>query len=173
MHHRTLLLLPSRKRIEYFYLFIEYHLNSLLNFRERTYDHVKIEWRPAAAYGKINVIGYKIFINNRLAAILSDNQLSYTLMKGLPCETYTVHVQALSSDSKIVSPMSRSIQFLWPGIKPGAFRRVDDGQSSIVMLKWDNPTFEDKAEKLLGYKVRFRSGWINYENFRFVQLIEL
>ena len=120
---------------------------------ERTPDHVKIEWRPAASYGEVGVVGYKIFVNNRLAAILSPKQLSYTLTNGVPCNFYTVHVQALSNEKSIVSPMSRKVDFSWPGVRAGAFRRVDDGQTGTILLAWDPPRLEDETEKLIGFKV--------------------
>ncbi|CAM4854988.1 unnamed protein product [Rotaria socialis] len=121
---------------------------------ERTTDHVKLEWRPAASYGEITVVGYKIFVNNRLAAILAHDQLSYTLTNGLPCDIYIVHVQALSSDKNVLSPMSRDIKFAWPGVKPGAFKRIDDGQTGSVIVVWENPQLEDETERLLGYRIR-------------------
>ena len=93
-------------------------------------------------------------MNNRLAAVLSHDQLTYTLTNGTPCDTYTVHVQVLTHEEKITSPMSRSVQFSWPGIKPGAFRRIDDGQTRAIIVAWEQPQLEDKTEKLLGYKVR-------------------
>ncbi|CAF4426991.1 unnamed protein product, partial [Adineta steineri] len=56
---------------------------------ERANSHVKLEWRPAPSYGGVTVEGYKIYVNNRLAAILSREQLTYTLTNGIPCDTYT------------------------------------------------------------------------------------
>lgn len=120
---------------------------------ERTTDHVKIEWRPAASYGEVGVVGYKIFVNNRLAAILSQKQLSYTLTNGIPCDFYSVQVQAVGNEKSIVSPMSRSVEFSWPGVRAGAFRRVDDGQTGTILLAWDPPRLEDETEKLIGFKV--------------------
>jgi hypothetical protein len=120
---------------------------------ERTNNHVKLEWRPAASYGDATVVGYKIFVNNRLAAILAHDQLTYTLTNGTPCDIYTVHVQALSNEKNIVSPMSRGVQFAWPGIKPGAFKRIDDGQTGNIIVAWEHPQMEDEAEKIIGYKV--------------------
>ncbi len=103
------------------------------------------------------VIGYKIFVNNRLAAVLRHDQLTYTLTNGKPCDSYIVHVQALSndknSDKNIVSPMSRDVKFAWPGVKPGAFKRIDNGQMGNIILAWEHPQIEDETEKLLGYKV--------------------
>ncbi len=122
-------------------------------FSERTHTHVKLEWRPAASYGEVTVIGYKIFVNNRLAAILTHDQLTYTLTNGIACDIYTVHVQALSNDKNIVSPISRAVQFAWPGMKPGAFKRIDDGQTGTIILTWEHPQLEDEMEKLIGYKV--------------------
>lgn len=98
-------------------------------------------------------MGYKIFVNNRLAAVLRQDQLTYTLTNGIACNIYTVHVQALSNDKKIVSPMSRGVQFAWPGVKSGTFRRIDDGQSGDIIVAWEHPQIEDETEKLLGYKV--------------------
>lgn len=114
---------------------------------------MKLEWRPAASYGAVAVVGYNIFVNNRLAAILQHDHLSYTLTNGIPCSIYTVHVQALSNDKKVASPMSRGVQFAWPGVKPGAFRRVDDGQTGNIIVAWEHPQIEDEMEKLLEYKV--------------------
>lgn len=93
-------------------------------------------------------------MNNRLAAVLRHDQLTYTLTNGSACHIYTVHVQALSNDKKIVSPMSRGVQFAWPGVKPGAFRRIDDGQAGEIVVAWEYPQLEDETEKILGYKVR-------------------
>ncbi|CAF2333699.1 unnamed protein product [Rotaria sp. Silwood2] len=120
---------------------------------ERTTDHVKLEWRPAASYGEIIVVGYQIFVNNRLAAILAHDQLTYTLTNGTPCDIYTVYVQALSNDKNIVSPMSRGVQFSWPGIKPGAFKRLNDGQTGSIIVSWEHPQLEDQMEKLIGFKL--------------------
>ena len=122
-------------------------------FSERVKSHVKLQWCQAIGYGDVAVVGYKIYVNNRLAANLRHDQLTYTLTNGRPCEVYTVHVQALSSDKNIVSPMSRGVEFAWPGIKPGAFRRIDDGQTGNIIVAWEHPKFEDESEKLLGYKV--------------------
>jgi hypothetical protein len=126
---------------------------SLFYFSERENTHVKLEWRPAASYGELSVIGYKIFVNNRLSAILAHDQLTYTLTNGVPCDTYTVHVQALSNEKNIVSPMSRGVQFAWPGIKPGAFRRIDDGQTGNIIVAWEHPQLEDEMDKIIKYKV--------------------
>ncbi len=122
-------------------------------FSERTNSHVKLEWRPAASYGELTVSGYKVFVNNRLSAILTHDQLAYTLTGGIPCDIYTVNVQALSNDKNIVSPMSRDVQFAWPGMKPGAFRRIDDGQTGTIIVAWEHPQLEDETEKLIGFKV--------------------
>lgn len=88
-----------------------------------------------------------------MAAILTHDQLAYTLTNGTACEIYTVHVQALTNEKNVVSPMSRSIQFSWPGIKPGAFRRMDDGQTGTIIVAWEHPQLEDEMEKLIGFKV--------------------
>jgi hypothetical protein len=122
-------------------------------FSARTSNHVKVEWRPAASYGELTIANYKIFINDRLAAILPHDQLTYTLTKGKPCEIYTVNVQALSNNKRVISPMSRTIQFAWPGVKTGAFRRLDDGQVGLIKLAWEHPQLEDETEKLIGFKV--------------------
>jgi hypothetical protein len=114
---------------------------------------VKFGWCPAASYGELQVVGYKIFVNDRLAAVLSHDQLTYTLTNGTPCDIYTVHVLALSNEKTIFSPMSRGVQFSWPGMKPGAFRRIDDGQTDTIIVAWEHPQLEDENEKLLGYKV--------------------
>lgn len=121
---------------------------------ERTHQRVRVDWRPATSYGILSVVGYKIFVNNRLAAILSEEQLSYTLTNGSPCDSYTIQVQALSKDTQILSPMSRPLKFTWPGIKPGAFRRVDDGQTGTILLSWEHPKFEDDAERLVAFRVK-------------------
>ncbi|CAF0740560.1 unnamed protein product, partial [Didymodactylos carnosus] len=123
-----------------------------VTIRDRASDHVTIEWKPATSYGDLAVVGYKIFINNRLAAILSHDQLTYTLSNGTPCETYTVHVQALSNDKTITSPMSRSLEFTWPGIRPGVMRRIDDGQGGPVIMVWDDPKLEEN-DNLVAFKV--------------------
>ncbi|CAF1469981.1 unnamed protein product, partial [Adineta ricciae] len=120
---------------------------------ERTRTRVKLEWRAATSYGEFTVVGYKIFVNNRLAAILSHDQLTYTLTNGIPCDVYTVHVQALSSEKNVVSPMSRGVQFTWPGIRAGALRRVDDGQTGAVVVAWEHPQLEDETEKLLSFEL--------------------
>jgi len=120
---------------------------------ERTHQRVRVDWRPATSYGILSVVGYKIFVNNRLAAILSEEQLSYTLTNGSPCDSYTIQVQALSKDTQILSPMSRPLKFTWPGIKPGAFRRVDDGQTGTILLSWEHPKFEDDAERLIAFRL--------------------
>jgi hypothetical protein len=122
-------------------------------FSERTSDHVTLEWRPSPSYGELAVVGYKVFINNRLVAILSHDQLTYTLTSGSACEEYTVYVQALSNDKNISSPLSRGIKFNWPGIKPGIFRRLDDGLTGTVVVAWEHPHLEDETEKLIGFKV--------------------
>lgn len=49
--------------------------------------------------------------------------------------------------------MSRGVKFTWPGIKPGAFRRLDDGISGTVVVAWDPPMLEDPSEKITSYKV--------------------
>ncbi|CAF0883109.1 unnamed protein product [Adineta steineri] len=120
---------------------------------ERANSHVKLEWRPAPSYGGVTVEGYKIYVNNRLAAILSREQLTYTLTNGIPCDTYTVHVQTLTNDKNILSPMSRAVQFAWPGIKPGSFKRIDDGQTGTITVAWEHPQLEDEMEKIIGYKL--------------------
>jgi hypothetical protein len=50
--------------------------------------------------------------------------------------------------------MSRPVQFPWPGIKPGAFRRMDDGQTGTIVVAWEHPQMEDETEKIIKYKVR-------------------
>jgi hypothetical protein len=129
------------------------HFINNFYFSERTNTHVKLEWRPAASYGEVAVAGYKIYVNNRLAANLTHDQLTYTLTNGIACDIYTVHVQTISNEKNIVSPMSRGIQFAWPGMKPGAFRRIDDGQTGSIIVAWEHPQLEDEMEKLIGYKV--------------------
>lgn len=126
---------------------------SYILFSERTNDYVTIEWRPAPSCGELAIVGYKIFINNRLTAIVSHDQLTYTLTNGSACEEYTVFVQALSNDKTISSPMSRGVKFTWPGIKPGTFRRLDDGQTGTVVVAWEHPHLEDETDKLIGFKV--------------------
>ncbi|CAF1293197.1 unnamed protein product [Rotaria sordida] len=125
----------------------------IVAIRERTHDHVTLEWRPAPSYGELAVVGYKMYIDNRLVAILSHDQLTYTLTNGSPCEEYIVHVQALSNDKNISSPMSRGVKFTWPGIKPGTFRRLDDGLTGTVVVAWDHPQLEDETEKLIRFKI--------------------
>jgi len=50
--------------------------------------------------------------------------------------------------------MSRGVKFTWPGIKAGAFRRLDDGQTGTVVVAWEHPQLEDQSEKLIGFKVK-------------------
>ena len=126
---------------------------NMLFFRECTRKRVKIGWCPVASYGEVTVAGYKIYVNNRLKATLDNTQLTYTLTNYAPCNIYTVHVQALSNDKNIVSPMSRAIEFAWPGVKPGAFRRRDDGQTGVVTVVWEPPQLEGENEELRGFKV--------------------
>lgn len=114
---------------------------------------MKIEWSRPAAYGDLDVIGYRVYVNNRLAATLAANQSSYTLINGTPCDTYNVQVRALTKEKNIDSPLSQTIEFRWPGIKPGTLRRVDDGQQNIVQFCWDHPTVENNSEKLVCFKV--------------------
>jgi len=128
--------------------------NFLSSSRERTNTHVKLEWRPPASYGEVTIAGYKIFVNHRLAAVLKHDQLSYTLTNGIPCDNYTVHVQAATNDKNTASPLSRGVLFQWPGVRPGAFKRIDDGQTGNIIVAWEHPKIEDEKEKLLGYKVR-------------------
>ena len=111
-------------------------------------NHVRLEWRPVKSYGDVAVAGYKIYVNNRLAAILDSHQLTYTLTKGIPCNIYTVHVQTISSDKNIMSPMSRGVTFTWPGIKAGAFKRIDNGQIGNIIVAWEHPKLEDENEKI-------------------------
>ena len=59
----------------------------------------------------------------------------------------------ISSEKSIVSPISRGVPFAWPGVKPGALRRIDDGQTGNIILAWEHPQLEDEKEKLLGYRV--------------------
>ena len=120
---------------------------------ERTNNQVTLEWRPAPSYGELAIVGYKVYINNRLVAILSHDQLTYTLTNGSACEEYTAYVQALSNDKNISSPMSRGVKFSWPGIKAGTFQRLDDGQTGTVVVAWEHPKLEDDTEKLIGFKV--------------------
>ena len=121
---------------------------------ERTNDRVTIEWRPSPNYGELTIVGYKVYINNRLVAILSHDQLTYTFTNGSACEDYIVYVQALSNDKNISSPMSRGIKFTWPGIKPGVFRRLDNGQTGTVVVAWEHPQTDDDTEKVIGFRVR-------------------
>lgn len=93
-------------------------------------------------------------MNHRLAALLKHDQLSYTLTNGIPCDNYTVHVQAMTNEKNTVSPLSRAVLFQWPGVRPGVFRRIDDGQMGNVVVAWEHPQLEDEKEKLLAYKVR-------------------
>ena len=120
---------------------------------DRTADQVTLEWRPSPCSNGLTVIGYKLFVNNRLLAILSHDQLTYTLTNGSPCDEYTVHIQALSHDKNISSPLSRGVEFTWPGIKPGAFRRLDDGKTGTVIVAWDHPRLEDETDRLVGFRV--------------------
>ncbi|CAF5161471.1 unnamed protein product, partial [Rotaria sp. Silwood1] len=53
----------------------------------------------------------------------------------------------------IVTPISHCVQFSWPGIKPGTFRRMNDGQTGTIIVAWEHPQLEDEMEKLLGFKV--------------------
>jgi hypothetical protein len=59
----------------------------------------------------------------------------------------------LSNDKDISSPMSRGVKFTWPGIKPGAFHRLDDGQTGTVVVAWEHPQLEDETEKLVAFRV--------------------
>ncbi|CAF3616975.1 unnamed protein product [Adineta steineri] len=125
----------------------------IVAIRERTNDHVTLEWRPAPNCDELTIVSYKIYVNNRLIAILSNDQLTYTLTNGSACEEYIVYIQAISDDKNIPSPMSRGVKFLWPGIKPGIFRRLDDGQTGIVVVAWEQPRLEDETDKLIGFKL--------------------
>ena len=49
--------------------------------------------------------------------------------------------------------MSRGVHFAWPGIKPGAFKRIDDGQTGYIIVAWEHPQLEDETEKLKGFRV--------------------
>ncbi|CAF0920401.1 unnamed protein product [Adineta ricciae] len=125
----------------------------IVAIRERTHDHVTIEWRPSPTSGELTIIGYKLFMNNRLLAILSHDQLTYTITTGSACEEYIVHVQALSHDKNISSPLSRGVKFTWPGIKPGVFQRLDDGQTGTVIVAWEQPLLEDDTDRLIAFRL--------------------
>jgi hypothetical protein len=114
---------------------------------------VTVEWRPAISYGTLNINGYKVFVNSRLHATLTPDQTSYTITKGVPCDNFTVYVQALSTNKNVSSPMSRIVQFTWPGIRPGKFRRTGDGQGGLITFHWQHPKLEDPSEKIIQFRV--------------------
>jgi len=60
--------------------------------------------------------------------------------------------------------MSRGVKFTWPGIKAGAFRRLDDGQTGTVVVAWEHPQLEDQSEKLIGFKVKNKNSMLT-QNF--------
>ena len=130
---------------------------TIVRCRDRRSDQVTIEWRPSPSPGQLTIVGYKVFVNNRLAAVLSHDQLSYTLTNGHPCTEYLLHVQALSNDPQVTSPLSREVKFIWPGIKPGQFIRLDDGSTNTIVLAWDHPQLEDPDDRIRLYKVRLSS----------------
>lgn len=125
----------------------------IVAIRDRRSDQVTVEWRPSPSPGQLTIVGYKVFVNNRLAAILSHDQLSYTLTNGNPCAEYVLHVQALSNDPHVTSPLSREVKFVWPGIRPGQFLRLDDGSTNTIVLAWDHPQLEDHDDRLRLYKL--------------------
>ena len=44
-------------------------------------------------YGESHIVAYKLFINDRVEAVLSSEQTTFTWTRGSPCQDYVFQVQ--------------------------------------------------------------------------------
>ena len=149
----------QRKKINFFSLsdwtnHFSRKLFLFFSFSELGDDGVTLEWRPSSSSNhQSSIIGYKLFVNHHLKAILASDQLSYTLMNGSACEEYLIHLQTLTDDRTKANLLSPPVKFTWPGIKPGKVRRLDHGRTGLVLLQWEDPQLAESTDKILAFKV--------------------
>lgn len=82
--------------------FIEYKLTSnnfiyfnKFVFRACNFKYITMEWNRPASYGDAQIIGYKLYVDNKVEAVLSSDQNVFTLTKGEPSQEYTFQVQVI------------------------------------------------------------------------------
>ena len=127
--------------------------------REKTIDSVIIQWNSSLikkqSKDNLTIIGYKIFVNNRLIAIVNHDQTSYRLINGKPCDQYRIHVQSITLNQDSTNLISKELNFIWPGIRPGLFQRLNCQNTQTIVLSWETPQLEDSNDEIISYKVSF------------------
>ena len=126
-----------------------------LALRACNFKYVTMEWQRPASYGDADIVGYKLYVDGKVEAVVSAEQHVYTLSSGEPCREYKFQVQAVTSDESISSPMSAPLVVVWPGILLPNLREIDNDSGSggsVLRLAWDEPVVTGNL-KLAFYRV--------------------
>ena len=67
-------------------------------FRACNFKYIAIQWEEPASYGDALIVGYKVFINGVVEAVLGQDQRSYSFTNGKWCKEYIFQVQALTNN---------------------------------------------------------------------------
>ena len=117
----------------------------ILKLRACNFKYITMEWNRPRAYGENQVIAYKLYVDNKVEAVLSAEQTAFTLSKGEPCREYSFQVQAITADESNSSPMSPALSVIWPGIMAPNVRQLEN-ENGIVRVIWDEPLITGNAK---------------------------
>ena len=103
-------------------------------------------------YGDALIVGYKVFVNGVVEAVLGPKQLNFSLNTGKWCREYIFQVQALSSCDGLHSKPSDPLVTMWPGVQTPHLHPTPVVDGDRVTVKWDKPEATDGVRIKL-YKV--------------------
>jgi hypothetical protein len=123
----------------------------VLRLRACNFKYITMEWNRPNAYGEAQIVGYKLYVDGKVEAVLSNEQTVFTLSKGEPCHEYSFQVQAMTSDENLASPISAPLSVIWPGVQVPNLRQIEN-ENGILRLAWDEPSITGNA-KISYYRV--------------------
>jgi len=104
--------------------------------RACNFNYITLEWSKPHTYGEAKIIAYKVYVDGKVEAVLSSDQLAFTLSKGEPCHEYSFQVQAICNNDKFSSLVSPPVLAIWPGVMAPGFRQLEN-ENGMARVAWD------------------------------------
>ena len=112
-------------------------------FRACNFKYIAIQWEEPASYGDALIVGYKVFINGVVEAVLGQDQRSYSFTNGKWCKEYIFQVQALTNNDELHSKPSDPLLVTWPGVQSPVINRAPSVNGNCVTVRWISPDVTD------------------------------
>ena len=107
--------------------------------RACNFGYIVIQWDEPTAYGDALIVGYKVFVNGVVEAVLGPQQRNFSLTTGKWCREYIFQVQALTSCDGLHSKPSDPLVATWPGVHTPVLDSTPVIDGDRVTVRWEKP----------------------------------